>query len=142
MKTMSLKGQLAIRLLLLISGMVAIGIAVAILFAPSVFYAAYGIEFAGDISMTNEMKAPAGVLLVAGLVMLAGVVRTQSMSTSLVAATAIYLPYGMARLISMAIDGLPHGGLVSAALFEIAIGAVCLLTLKSAPGKRIADATN
>jgi len=142
MKTPSLKGQLATRLLLLMSGMAAMGIAVAILFAPSAFYAANGIEFGGNINLTNELKAPAGVLLAAGLVMLAGVFRTQWITASLVAATAIYLPYGLARLISMAIDGLPHSGLVSAAVFEIAIGAVCLLMLKSVPGSRIALATS
>ena len=142
MNTSGLKGRLASKLLLLISGTTAIGIAVTILFAPSGFYAAYGIELAGDTSLTNELKAPAGVLLVAGLVMLAGIFRAHLMTVSLVAATSIYLSYGMSRLVSIAIDGVPHSGLVGAAIFEIAIGAGGLLALKPAFGGRIIHATN
>ena len=142
MNSMNLKGLLVGKLILLISGTIAIGIAVTILFAPSGFYAAYGIELGGNVSLTNELKAPAGVLFVAGLLMLAGVFRRQLMITSLVAATAIYLPYGLARLVSIGIDGMPDSGLVSAAIFEIVIGVVCLLVLKPALGGRTAHATS
>ncbi len=130
---MNLRAQVARKLVLLISGLVAIGIAATILFAPDMFYAAYGIELAGNTNLTNELKAPAGVLLVAGLLMLAGVFRTHLTTAGLMVATAIYLPYGLSRLLSIALDGVPHSGLVGAAIFEIAVGAVCLLAL--VPGR-------
>ena len=142
MTMMSLRALVARKLVLSISGIVAIGIAATILFAPDVFYAAYGIELAGNTNLTNELKAPAGVLFVAGLLMLAGVVHSQWMTVSLAAATAIYLPYGLSRLLSMAVDGMPDSALVGAAIFEIAVGAVCLLAL--IPGRigHIAHTTN
>ena len=112
--------------LLLISGLIAAGIAVTVLFAPGPFYAGYGIDISSNASLANELKAPAGVLLMAGLLMLAGVVRTELTVASLGIASLIYLPYGLSRLLSMAIDGIPHDGLVGAAILEIAIGLVCV----------------
>lgn len=142
MTKMNLRGLLARRLVLLIAGMVAIGIAATILIAPDGFYAAYGIELAGNTNLTNELKAPAGMLFVAGLLMLAGVFRAQLTGVSLIAATTIYLSYGLSRLLSIAVDGTPHSGLVSAAIFEIAVGAICLLALLPARAGRIAHTTN
>lgn len=139
---MDLRGLMARRLVLLLAGIVAVGIASAILFAPEGFYAAYGIEVAGNTNLTNELKAPAGVLLVAGLLMLGGVFRAQLTSVSLTAAAAIYLPYGLSRLLSFALDGIPNSALVSAAIFEIAVGAVCLLALTPGRNHGIVHTTN
>ena len=61
--------------------------------------------------------------------MLAGVFRTELVGVSLTTASIVYLSYGLSRLLSMALDGLPHSGLISAAGIELAIGAVCLLAL-------------
>ena len=117
------------KLTLLLSGLVACGIAVTILFAPDSFYTAYGIELAGNTSLVNELKAPAGVLFIAGLLMLAGVVRARLTAVSLKVAAAIYLAYWTSRFLSFAIDGVPHSALVGAAAFEIASGGICLLAL-------------
>ena len=129
MKTMSLMNPATRKLVLLLSGLVAIGIAAMILFAPQTFYATYGIELAGNTDLTNELKAPAGALLVAGLLMIVGVFRAHLTAVSLVTATVIYLSYGFSRLLSMSMDGIPHSGLVEAAVFEILLGAICLLAL-------------
>jgi len=142
MTLMNLRSLVARRLVLLIAGLVAIVIAATILVAPEGFYAAYGIELAGNTNLTNELKAPAGVLLVAGLLMLGGVFREQLTSVSLTVAAAIYLPYGLSRLLSFALDGVPNSALVSAAIFEIAVGAVCLLALIPVRDGRIAYPTN
>lgn len=129
MKTNNSRYMAARRLTLLLSGLVASGIALTILFAPDSFYTAYGIKLAGNTSLINELKAPAGALFVAGLLMLAGVVRTQLTTVSLKVAAAVYLTYGASRFLSFAIDGVPHSALVDAATFEIAIGAICLIAL-------------
>ena len=120
----------ATRAVLGVSGLVAIAIAATILVAPDLFYAGYGIEVGGNATLANELKAPAGALLAAGLLMLAGVVRSSLAVISLVTATVVYLSYGLARVASIAMDGLPHSGMISAAGIEIFIGAVCLLTLR------------
>ena len=114
---------------LLLSGLVAVGIAMTILLTPEVFYSTYGIEVAGNATLVNELKAPAGALLVAGLLMLAGVFSAQLTAISLTTAAVVYLAYGVSRILSMVIDGLPNSGMVSAAAIELGIGAMCLLVL-------------
>ena len=115
--------------LLLVSGSIAICIAAMILFAPSVFYAGYGIDIGGNPSLANELKAPAGTLLVSGLLMLAGAFKSGFTILSLATATVVYLSYGLSRTLSMAIDGVPHTGLVGAAVIEVAIGVICWVVL-------------
>ncbi len=117
----------ATKSLLLTSGLLAAGIATTIIFAPDAFYAGYGIDASSNVSLANELKASAGMLLIAGLLMLAGVVRTELIVASLGIATVTFLSYGLSRLLSMAIDGVPHSGLVSAAVLEIAIGGISLI---------------
>ena len=95
--------------LLLISGLLAAGIAATILFAPDAFYAGYGIDTSANVNLANELKAPAGMLLIAGFLMLAGLVRAKLTVVSLGIASLIYLPYGLSRLLSMLVDGIPTG---------------------------------
>jgi hypothetical protein len=76
-KTMSVLSSYGTRGLLLASGLIAAGITAMILFAPNVFYGGYGIEIGANVSLVNELKAPAGLLLLAGLLMLAGVFRQE-----------------------------------------------------------------
>ena len=118
-----------IQLVLLGSGLVAILIAITILFAPTSFYSGYQIDVANNATLLNELKAPAGALLVAGALMLAGVFRAGLVSLSLTAAAVVYLSYGVSRAISFVVDGLPHEGMISAAGIELLIGTICLLLL-------------
>ncbi len=117
------------RLVLGASAIIAVAISATILFAPELFYAGYGIEVGGNATLVNELKAPAGMLLIAGLFMFAGVFRSELAVLSLATATLVYLSYGLSRMLSIALDGLPHGGIVGATAIEIVVGAVCLATL-------------
>ena len=138
MKSLTFRTKIMRHLLLLLSGLTAVAIAVAILFVPELFYASYGIEVAGDTALKNELKAPAGLLLAGGALMLAGAFRAEWTRPALVAAAVIYLSYGLSRVTSIAIDGMPTGGLFEAALFEIAIGVVALLALIPETRSRVA----
>ncbi len=129
MTAMKLRSVVTRRLVLLLSGLVACGIAGAIFVAPDAFYAGYGIDLGGDATLANELKAPAGVLLVSGLLMLAGVFRSALVVVSLATASTVYLAYGLSRVVSIAIDGIPHNAIVGAAVFELVVGAVCLAML-------------
>ena len=122
-------GLYTARLILFLSGLVAVAIALAILFAPGAFYGSYGIDVVGNATLANELKAPAGALLIAGLLMFAGVFRRNLIVVSLATSTAIYLSYGLSRVSSIVLDGMPANGMVSAAGVELLIGAICLLTL-------------
>jgi hypothetical protein len=115
--------------LLLISGLIAIGIGGAILFVPAAFYGTYGIELGSDASLINEIRAPGGALLVTGLLILPGAFVVEFAFASTVIAAAAYLSYGLSRVVSMSIDGMPDAGLVGAAGFELVIGVAALFAL-------------
>lgn len=128
---------LPVRLLLAVSGLVAATIGAAILFAPAAFHATHHIELGSDPSLLSEVRAPGAALLVLGLAMLTGIVRRESTRTSLVIAAIVYLSYGGARVLSLALDGVPDPGLVAAAVVEIAIGVACAGVLARASMPRV-----
>ena len=53
--------------------------------------------------------------------------------TAAVVATVLYLSYGLSRVISIVLDGMPVEQLVLVAVMEIAIGLVCALFLIRLP---------
>ena len=113
--------------LLLASGLVAVTVAATTFVAPDILFAAYGIDVRSDVNLTNELKAPEGVLLVTGLLALSGVFRTELTKPALVTAAAVYLAYGLSRLLSIAMDGIPSIALVVAGVVEMSLGLACLL---------------
>lgn len=108
------------------SGLIAVIIACMILFAPDLFYRGYGIEIAQNATLANELKAPAGILLIAGLLMFLGAFKPKFADFSLLTATAVYLSYGLSRFSSLVIDGVPHSGMLSAMGIEVVIGVMSL----------------
>jgi len=118
-----------LRLLLLISALAAMGIGASLLFAPAQFHASYGIELGRDPSLLSEVRAPGAALLALGALMLLGVfVRTFTQTATIIAAV-VYLAYGLARLVSFGLDGMPDDGLIEAAAIELVIGSLCVAAL-------------
>lgn len=124
-----MKNSKVLKTVLFFSGLIAAGTGAAILLIPTIFYASYGIDLAGDVSMLNEIRAPGGALLAAGILIIAGAFVESLSFTSVVVAAMIYLSYGISRILSFGIDGMPSVGLVQAAAFEIVIGMLCLYAL-------------
>lgn len=124
--------------LLLVAGSLLILVGGFILGAPTEFYASNGIELGADPSLRNELKAPAGLLLVAGVAMIVAVFVRGQADAALWLAALIYLSYAGARVASMALDGMPAAGLVQAAALEAILGLACLAVVairrRPAPG--------
>ena len=126
MKTKLAKVQTA---LLLVAGALLILIGTFIIASPADFYASNNIELGTNVSLLNELKAPAGLQLAAGLFMIGAIfVRSQS-DTALWLAVLIYLSYAGSRFVSMVFDGVPAAGLVQAAALESVVGVACLAVL-------------
>ncbi len=126
-----MKNKLAITrgAVLLIAGSLLILIAAFITTSPVAFYASNEIELGANVSLLNELKAPAGFLLVAGIFMVVAVFIRSLATTAMLLGAMIYLSYAAARFISVGVDGLPAEGLVQAAALEAVIGAACLALL-------------
>ena len=98
--------------------------------------AGYGIELGPDPNQLSEVRAPGGALLVLGALMLIGVFSRAYTFASTSIAAAVYLAYGLSRLVSFALDGLPGEGLLVATAFELALGSACAFALLRASRTR------
>ena len=131
-----MKNSKVLKTILIISGLIASGIGVAILFAPTAFYATYGIELGSDVSLLNEIRAPGAALLASGILIISGAFVDKLAFTAVVVSTLLYLSYGLSRVMSIAIDGMPVEGLVQAAILEIIIGLASIFALVKYRGKQ------
>ena len=120
---------LILRLLLSVSGLIAFAIGASILLDPVGFHAGYGTDLGSEASLLSEVRAPGGALLVLGALMLVGVVARGFTHASTAIAAAVYLAYGLSRLVSLGLDGVPAQGLLVATGFELVLGAACVLAL-------------
>lgn len=132
-----------LRILLLLSGLAAIAIGASILFTPAQFHASNGIVLGTDANQLSEVRAPGGALLVLGAMMLVGVfVRSFTLASTSIA-SAVYLAYGAARLLSIGLDGMPGLGLVVATAVELLLGVLCAIALfRFAKRKRVSAAAS
>lgn len=124
-----MKNSKVLTAILIMAGLVAAVIGAEILFMPRVFYTGYGVELGGNLSLLNEMKASGGVLLASGILIMAGAFIIKLRFTATLVSTLIYLSYGLSRVMSIGIDGMPDGGLIQAAFMEIMLGLVSFFAL-------------
>lgn len=118
-----------LKTLLLISGLIAAAVGAALLFTPVAFYASSGIPLGDNISLLNEIRAGGGALLVVGIFITVGAFIKKLTFTATVMTVLMYLAYGLSRLLSMSIDGMPADTLVQATVLELIIGAMSVVAL-------------
>ncbi len=124
-----MKNSIVLKTILFVSGLIGAGIGAAILFVPDMFHASSGIVLGGNASLLSEIRAPGGALLASGILILSGAFIGRLTFTSAVVSTLLYGSYGLSRILSFSLDGMPHSVLVQAAVLEIAIGAICTFAL-------------
>jgi len=124
-----MKNSKMLKIILVISGLIASGIGATILFAPMAFYATVGITLGDNISLLNEIRAPGGALLTSGILIISGAFVDKLTFTATVISTLLYLSYGLSRVMSIVIDGMPAEGIVQAVVLEIVTGLVCFFAL-------------
>ena len=134
-----MKNSKVLKVILFISGHIAIGIGATILTMPVAFYAASGINLNGDVSLLNEVRASGGALLACGLLITLGAFVVKLTFTSVVISALLYLSYGLSRMMSMIIDGMPADALIQAVILELVIGLVCVVALMKFSIKGVRD---
>jgi hypothetical protein len=113
-----------------ISGLTAVGVGGFILAAPQAFYASYDITLGDDASLLSEIRAPAAGLVTLGIFMLAGIWRASLVQLAVASALIVFLAFPTGRLISVAVDGMPSGGIIGALALEIAIAILCIFAFR------------
>ena len=112
------------RLFLAISGAVAVLIGATILFMPHAFFATNQIALENDPNLMSEIRAPGGLLIASGIVMICGAGIRSLLRAALLTGAVVFGMYGISRLVSLVLDGVPSPNLVSAMGIELAIGLI------------------
>jgi len=126
-----MKNTIWVKLTLALSGIIGVGIGLSALFWPRAFFASSGTVLGDDISLMSEIRAPAMVLVLFGAVMLVAVVVPSIRKAALWAAALLYLSYGLGRVISVMLDGMPHVNILMALGIELGIGLLCIYMLRA-----------
>ena len=118
-----------VKILLIVSGIIGIGIGFALLFFPVAFEASAGIHLGEDVNLLSETRSPGGVLLVGGVIILLGAFISKLTYTSIQLSSLIYLSYGLSRIVSIIFDGIPNESLIIALAIELLVGLISLFVL-------------
>ncbi|GGL39495.1 DUF4345 domain-containing protein [Planomonospora parontospora] len=111
------------------SGLVVFLIGAATLLAPAALHGLNGIELGVEPGLLSEVRAAGGALLASGVLIGLGAFVPRLAFTAALLGTVTYLAYGLSRVLSIAVDGMPGSGLVLAAAVETALGLACALVL-------------
>lgn len=128
------------RIMLGLSGLIGGYIGISILFDTQNFFAHNGIEVTGDPGLMSELKAPAIVLLAAAVVLLVGSVKSRFTDMALMIGAIVYGSYGLGRVVSILIDGLPPQPLIAAAVVELVLASILLFLAMHSDTAQYGDA--
>lgn len=104
-----------------------VAVGVSLLLAPHAMHRSNGVDLGSQASLLSEIRAPAGALVAFGFLMLVATLRRTWRLLALSAGGLLLLSYGLARLLSIALDGWPSNLLVAAMGVELLAGAWLLL---------------
>lgn len=124
---------------LLLSGLILLAIGGAILFVPHDFHASNDIVLGDDPSLLSEIRAPGGLLTASAILILIGVFRVSLRPLAMTLNVLAYGSFGLARLVGVALDGIPASGLVVAIAIELVVATIGLAILLRQP--RLQEAT-
>ena len=115
---------------LVVAGCLAGLIGAGILLVPRAFFATNHITLEADPNLMSEIRAPGGLLLAAALAMVAGGFNRKLAQPGLITAVFVFGMYGIARLFSLVVDGVPSASLVGALILEAVLAFVALALLE------------
>ncbi|MEO1037662.1 MAG: DUF4345 domain-containing protein [Pseudomonadota bacterium] len=124
---------------LVTAGLLLLAIGGAILLAPHAFHGGNGINLGDNPNLLSEIRAPGGLLAASGIIILAGAFRTKMRAPAVQLTSLVYGSFGLARIVSMALDGMPSSSIVGAAALELIVAFVGLVILRRARVQRTAS---
>lgn len=122
---------------LMLASIIGFYVGVNLVFFPAEFQAESNIILGTNASHFSETRAPGVVILSTSLIILIGVLRTKWQYTSLLLSAIFYLSYGVGRLLSLVLDGMPAEILFYAMIGELVIGIIALILLRKMKYEKI-----
>ncbi len=92
------------------------------LFDPITFFENSGLVLSDDAGLLSEARGTGGVVVGFGILILLGAFNQKLSYTSTISAILIYFGFGVARIISLVLDGNPGDALEQAIIGEFAFG--------------------
>ena len=123
-----------------LSGLLLLFIGGGILLVPHAFHAGNGIALGADPSLLSEVRAPGGLLVASALFLICGSFKAALRLDALRLAVMVYGSFGLARLVALAVDGVPSAGLLGSTAIELIVAALGLALL-SGGSKSLAETT-
>lgn len=117
-----MKNSKAVRAFLILSSIIGLYVGVGLLFFPISFQAQSEIILGDNISLLSDTRASGAVIVFASLLILLGIFRKDWTYISLLVSSLIFLSYGIGRILSLLLDGMPSQGLFVAMILELLIG--------------------
>ncbi len=125
-----MRSQKVVKVILILSGVIAVLVGVGLLFMPVSVYASVGNDITGMVSLLSDLRATGGALLALGVLIALGAFVSDLTLTSLWVSIVLYLGYGLSRFFAMAMDGTPDDVLLGVTALEIVVGIANLYALK------------
>ncbi|WP_306253152.1 DUF4345 domain-containing protein [Parvularcula sp. IMCC14364] len=113
-----------------------------LMIAPRAFLEMSHVVVEHDPGLMSELTAPSGILIITGAFMILGAIKSRFAYLALSVGAIVYGSYGIGRLVSMGLHGLPAQSLVTATAIELGI-AVFLVALRltgTSPKRNLAEA--
>ena len=114
---------------LVIAGIIGLYVGGGLLFFPVELQAQSNIIIGDNASHLSETRAPGAAILSASIFILIGAFRSSWTHLSLTLTALFFLSYGVGRLLSLLLDGMPAQGLFIAMIGELLMGVLALLAL-------------
>lgn len=115
---------------LIVSGLILLAVGIPILVGPLAYQAGMGVSLPDDPTLLSDLRAMGGSLIGFGLLLVSSATWAQRLARgAAIAGAVLYLSYGLSRLLSMALDGLPTDVLIGSAAIELFVGGLLALVV-------------
>lgn len=104
------------------AGLILLFVGTPIFFDPLAYERGVGVFLPEDPTLLSDLRAMAASILAVGLLLLAGAFWRRLGSTAATTGALLYMSYGLSRLVTMVVDGLPAAALMGATVLELVIG--------------------
>ena len=118
-----------LKIYLAVAGLLLTAIGGSTLIMPETMKASSGIDLANNISLLNDVRASAGLILGLALLSITGAFSAKLRFTSGLTTTLLFFSLALGRAISILVDGMPFDGMVKATGLELILGIVGLILM-------------
>lgn len=91
----------------------------ALMASPKAFLELSHVYVERDPGLMSELTAPSGLLALAGAFLMLGAMKQRVANPALIVGAIVYGSYGIGRLVSIGLHGLPPGSLITATVIEL-----------------------